>query len=411
MITTLFRIAWRNLGRNRRRTGLTLAAIAVAQLAVLAADGFVNGYVDAMVDTLAGPMLGHVQVHAPRWRDERAMDLVVEDAEAVLSTVRAHPGVIRASGRIYAPALAAKGQDGHMVVVLGLESKREAEDNGLLAHVPAELLPKQQDVLVGSGLARKEGLEVGDELAIIGQAADGSMANDLVTIVGLLSSNVDLVNRSAVVMELSAAQEMFVMPDQVHEIVAYGHGAGQASSLARSLRTEPALELLDVADWGQIVPQFVSMLEMTEVSTLILVLLVFLTAAVGVANTMLMSTYERQRELGMLLALGTVPGRIVAIIAIEAVLLGVIGVLLGTLAGYGLFLTVPAEGLDMSRLAGESMSDLAYEGLNYAVVIFPRIAPRTVAAGFAAVLATSLLASLWPAVVAARLQPAEAMRS
>ena len=106
------RIAWRNLGRNKRRTALMLGAIAVAQMSVLMMDGLMNGWMDKTVDALTGPLTGHVQVHAPSWRDERAPDLTIDDLEANLRSVRALDGVSAAYARIYAPALVAREIDG-----------------------------------------------------------------------------------------------------------------------------------------------------------------------------------------------------------------------------------------------------------------------------------------------------------
>ncbi|MDH5492311.1 MAG: hypothetical protein OEY14_10190, partial [Myxococcales bacterium] len=126
------RIAWRNLGRNRRRTALMLVAIAVAQIAVLLMDGLMNGWIDETLDALTGPLLGHVQVHDPDWREERAPDLVIEDVRERLATLRALPEVQEAYARIYAPALVAREIDGHAVVVVGVDVPLEAAQGGLL---------------------------------------------------------------------------------------------------------------------------------------------------------------------------------------------------------------------------------------------------------------------------------------
>ena len=108
MIGSGLRIAWRNLGRNVRRTALTLGAIAIAQCAVLQMDGLMNGIVDSTLESVTGPLMGHVQIHEPSWREERAPDLVIEDVEATLAAVRGTEGVEAAYARIYAPALIAR---------------------------------------------------------------------------------------------------------------------------------------------------------------------------------------------------------------------------------------------------------------------------------------------------------------
>jgi len=106
IVPSTLRIAWRNLGRNWRRTGLALAAIVTGQAALLLFASVANGYGDWMVQVITGPLVGHVQVHAPKWRKDRALDRSLPHAAATLAALRRDPGVKGASGRIYAPALA-----------------------------------------------------------------------------------------------------------------------------------------------------------------------------------------------------------------------------------------------------------------------------------------------------------------
>src|SRR5512136_362487 len=112
MSGTDFRLAWRNLWRNRRRTILALTAIGLSQALVLVYDGILRGYGDWMVETVTGPMLGHAQVHAPGWRRDRAMDRTLRDVPAALAALRRDPEVTEAAARVYAPALAALGEEG-----------------------------------------------------------------------------------------------------------------------------------------------------------------------------------------------------------------------------------------------------------------------------------------------------------
>ena len=405
-------MAWRNLGRNRRRTALALAAIAIAQTAVLAMDGLMNGWHDSILETMTGPMLGHVQLHAPEWREDRAPDLVINDLERTLANVRATPGVRDAYARIYAPALVAREIDGHAMVVIGINIEAERAPGGLLEGLPEAGVPPARGALVGSALARDLGVSVGDELALLGQGADGSMANDLVTVTGLLETPVDLVNRMGLVVHLAAAQEVFAMPDQAHEINVRGTGGVDgAPALAQALRQTEGVEALEVLTWDQVMPELAQMLDVVSIYGLVVLLIVFLAAAAGVANTMMMATFERRRELGMLLSLGTSPGRVVAIVVSEAVVLGVLGVLIGTLIGGLLVLYQGHIGISFADMAGtEGSTDMAMYGVNVASEIYPSLGAGDYVPGFLGVVVVSVLAALWPAVIASRLEPVEAMR-
>src|SRR5512142_291695 len=220
------RLAWRNLWRNPRRTGLAVAAIGLSLALVLVYDGVLRAYADWMRATLTGPLLGDVQAHAPEWRRDRAMDRTLRGAAAAVEAVRRAPGVASASARIYAPALAARGEEGFAVLVLGIDPGPESRPTGLLASVTAP--PAGKRVLMGKALAENMGVSPGDVVAIVGQGADGSLANDLFTVSGLVSTSVEFVNRQAVLVELPAAQELFAMPDEAHELVVHAQPGAAA---------------------------------------------------------------------------------------------------------------------------------------------------------------------------------------
>ena len=127
------RIAWRNLGRSKKRTALALLAIGVGQFALLASNGLMRGYADNIRLAITGPMIGHVQVHAPEWRQERALDLYLDDVADTLREIRSAEAVGSAAARIYAPALAAPQQDAFIAIVVGLDVQVESEAYGLLS--------------------------------------------------------------------------------------------------------------------------------------------------------------------------------------------------------------------------------------------------------------------------------------
>jgi len=406
---TTARMAWRNLWRNPRRTTLAVAAIGLSLTLVLVYDGVLRAYADWMRATMTGPLLGHVQAHAPEWRKDRAMDRTLRGAGAAVQAARRSPGVASASARVYAPALAALGEEGFAVLVLGLEPGPESRPTGLLAGAPEP--PAGKRVLMGKALAENMGVRPGDVVALVGQGADGSLANDLFTVAGLVSTSVDFVNRQAVLMELPVAQELFAMPDEAHELVIHGKEGTAARALAAEIAALPELAGAEVLDWERIAPEMVALVRVVEVAWALVLVLVFVAAAAGVANTMLMSTFERTREIGMLLALGTRPARIVSLVVTEAVVLGAVGVLAGVVLGGGIVAIANRVGFDLQALTGRGPRELSFAGLRWSLVLYPRLAAVDVLRGAGAVLLTALLAAAWPASRAARLEPSKALRS
>lgn len=401
-------MAWRNLWRNRRRTGLALAAIGLSVTLVLAYTSILRAYGDWIVETITGPMLGDVQAHAPQWRKDRLMDRTLAGVDRRLADLHHDPDVTGATARIYAPALAARSEEGFAVVVIGLDSRAEIGSARLLPGGVEPLAAGQ--AFIGRQLAELMGVRAGDEIAVIGQGVDGSLANDLFTVKALVTTPVDLVNRQGVVIELPSAQTLFAMPDEAHEIVIHSRRPEEAAALARRVAATAAFADAEVLDWQALAPEMVTLVDVTDLSGTLVLLLVFLAAAAGVANTMVMATFERTREFGMLLALGTHPSRLVRLVVLESIALGIIGALAGTASGILLVAVTHRTGIDYAWLTGGGPSELSFAGLRWSLRFYPTLGVIDIARAVAAVCLTSLMAAIWPAVRASRLQPVSALR-
>lgn len=401
------RIAWRSLWRNRRRTALALAAIALSTAVVLAFNGVVRAYGDWLVETITGPLLGDVQVHSPGWRKDRGIERTLPDASETVAKLRRDPTIAAVSARVYAPVLVAAADEGFAAIVIGVEPGIEARPMGLLAGVPVQ--PSGRRVLIGKKLAATIGVKPGDELALVGQGVDGSFANDLYVVGALVETPVDMINRQALVMELGEAQRLFAMTDEVHEIVLHARASDGGAALAR--RLAPQLAGAEVLAWRTLAPDLVNLVELVDAAWLFVLVLVFAAAAAGIANTMLISTFERTRELGMLLALGARPLRIIGMVILEAVALGLVGVAIGFAAGAGLVAIFHRIGFDLAQLTGGGPTEISFAGMAWSLRLYPTLAAIDFVRIFVAVMATTLVAAAWPAIRAARLQPVTALRA
>ena len=412
-------IAWRNLGRNRRRTALALTAIALGQIIVVAVNGMMAGMFDSMLKTITGPMIGHVQIHHKDWREDRAVDLYIDKLTEVRAAIGSLPGVKSVSPRLFTAVLVAPGEqtekpaDAEAAIVVGVDVDAESLDKGLIGNLPTNKRPGGRNVVIGTVLARRLGITPGRLIAVIGQDVDEFPVSDLFTVSAVIKSSVDIVE-SGIVMSLPDAQAFFNLPDKCHEIVVRGSDYRMSVALAEAVRKIPSMSEAEVLTWKEAVPELASMIDIKGYMDLIFVGILFLAAAAGIANTMMMSTFERTREIGMLLALGSGPGRLVRMIVLEAVILGLVGVAIGSVLGTIIVLITSHTGINYVAIAGMSTKeamDFSYKGLNISLLIYPKLEYRSFIYGLVAVTLTSVLTALWPAVSAARLEPAEAMRT
>ena len=417
MHKSTFRVAWRNLGRNRRRTLLAIGAIALGQFTLVFVNGLMAGSFDNMLQTVTGPLVGHVQVHHPEWREERAIDLYVDSLSEAKAEIEALPGIKSVFPRIFSPVLAANGEirnepaDAEPGVIVGVDVAAESAKGGMLESLEPDSLPENRSVAIGKVLANRLEVEVGQTIAVIGQDAQGYPVSDLFEVRAIMDSTVDIVKTMGMVMSMADAAEFLAMPDQAHEIVVQGDDYREAETLKASMSALPALEGTEVLSWRESVPLLVTIIDMKIWMDLVFLVIVFIAAAAGIANTATMSTFERIHEFGMLLAVGSRPGRIVWMVLIESIIIGLAGVALGSILGSTVVLITSHTGINYAALGGSSAEDVAFAGMNLSYIIHPKFEFRHIIFGLCAVTMTSVLASVWPAMLAARLEPIEAMRS
>jgi ABC-type lipoprotein release transport system permease subunit len=393
-----------------------VAAIALGQLTLVFVNGFMAGMFKDILQTITGPLIGHVQIHQKDWKEERAVDLYIDGLAGVVSGIESLPSVESVSARIYAPALSASGEptsepaDAEPAMIIGVDVKAESQKGGLLEGLTNGLLD-EGTVFVCKVLANRLGLENGQQLALIGQDADGFPTSDLFTVEAIIESKVEVVQKLGVVLHLTDAGEFLALPDQAHEIVVQGHDFRDAEALADTVNTVAGLSDVEILPWRDAAPELAAILDMKWWTDLIFLAILFAAAAAGIANTSMMSTFERRNEFGMLLAVGSAPRRIVGMVLIESVILGLIGVAIGSILGSALVILTSYTGIDYAALGGAPAADFAYKGLSFSYVIYPAFEFRHIVFGLFAVTITSILASLWPAALTARLEPMEAMRA
>jgi ABC-type lipoprotein release transport system permease subunit len=400
----LLRMASRNLRRNRRRTGVTLAAMTLALFATVLYTSMVEGYLRSMEESIVGLEIGDLEVHATGYRDRPSLHRTIEHPELLLESLQREG--FRATPRLLAGALAASASTSVGATVVGVDVASDAAATDLHRHLAggAWLDPASpRGVVVGTRLAKSLGLAPGDELVVLGQAADGSLANDLYTVRGVLASVSDATDRAAVLMNAPAFRELFALPDGVHRIVVRRPPAlGLDAAAARVSALAPGDE---TRTWKELLPTLASLLGSARAAMLVVFFIVYVAIAILIVNAMLMAVFERIRELGVLHALGVGPGRIVALLLLESGLLAAAATVLGTLLALPALGYVTHTGIDMGRLGGFTVSGLAIDPVWRGV-----ITATTWSAPVLMLVAMVLLATLYPAVKAARIEPVEAMR-
>ncbi len=404
-----FSIAWRNLWRHPVRSGLTAFGMSVAVVMVMWMVSYMGGMYGQIYDVLIDQKLGHVQVHHPDYPGRSLMHDTLPDGEALLASVDALPESVAATGRLTGFGLVGSEKTSTGGKLVGIDVAREDAVTNLSSRVREGRLFDPEvpgEAVVGIKLAEELEIEVGGEVIAILQAADGSMANELYSVVGIVKTGDALLDRGGIWLDLAALQETLALPDQLHEVLVLGSDMDLAPQLSDAVKSSVSGDHL-VRTWSETDPQTAQMAGFQTLSIGIMLFLFYGVAGLGILNTMLMAVFERTRELGLLQALGLKPGRIRGIVIAESAMLGVLATSLGGTLGFATQYWMVNTGMDMS-VNGKGME---YMGLTLDPVIKGTYDVPTTVFTLVFVFVVCVGASVWPAFRATRMNPVDAMRT
>ncbi|BAM01735.1 MULTISPECIES: ABC transporter permease [Caldilinea] len=405
----IIKLAWRNMWRNWRRTAIALVAIVLGLVLLLLLSGMINGSDQAIFGNAVKIYGGAVKVHAPGYREKlnRAPLLPLEHPDQVVQVALAQPTVMAAAKRIYTGGIVAKGSESQPVMITAIQPSVEAPISVQAANVVEGrfLLDGEGDaIFIGKALADELDLRVGDRVTLLGQSRHETMRQRTVTVVGIYSLGAPDLEKSAVFITLEQAQRLFNLPDQVTEVAISLTDVAHESTVLNALQA--ALPGYEVDSWKTLRPEITETMVTKQVFVTIIGVIVIMIASIGILNLQLMAVFERTREMGVLAALGMKGRQIMALFLVEGTLIGVVGAVVGCLAGVGLVELIRlAGGIDFSFAAGMGevtalMGDRLIPSLSTLDVVGRGLIVAIIAA----------LASLYPAWQAARKEPTEALR-
>ncbi|MCB9521288.1 MAG: ABC transporter permease [Myxococcales bacterium] len=411
------RIALRNLQRNRWRSALTAGGIALAVAMLVWTKAWIDTFERDMIRAATAVETGQIQLHTEAYGQRHSIYASFAVDDALLQTVDRVAGVAAAAPRTYAFGLVGNETRSQVGRLVGVDPRREAAatlvddalvDGRWLSEEPAA--EGAREAVVGHQLAAQLGVGVGDELVVFLQAADGSLGNDLVTIVGTVKTANSSVDRSSVYLHRDDLAYDAALDGRAHELVVSVRDLGAVDTVAAALRAAvpPTEEGPIVTTWRETMADLYAMLQTNQSSMWITYLLVYAIAALGLLNTQRMSALERSREFGVLMAIGMKPARIGRMLVVETLLLTAVGALAGVALGGGLALYHSKFGLDMGAFTSRG-GELSFMGVAFSRRIFFEVSAEALLEPAAVILAVALACGLVPARRAAKLDPMTAI--
>ncbi|MXX56501.1 MAG: ABC transporter permease [Gemmatimonadetes bacterium] len=403
--TRLAVMAWRNLWRYGRRTLTTIAAMTLALLTLVVWTSFTQGFLRDLQTTIVEVEIGDMQVHPPDYRTQPSIFDRIGAPSELVDTLGAMG--FDASARLLGGGLAAAGEASAGVSLRGIETNQDARVSVVYDRVVQGSWLDPSDpagVVIGGRLARTLDVGLGDELVLLGQATDGSIANGLYRVRGILAPFSEATDRGGVFLVRQAFLDFFVLPGGAHQVVVRNtEGQALETSAAQIQAVAPGL---DVLTWRELFPTLATMLDSVESTMYILFMIVYLAIAILLINATLMAVFERIKELGLLKAVGLSPTRVVGLILWEGFFQAMLAAAAGLILSVPVLFYVTRVGINLAALGGQ----VSISGIGLDPVMRGIVNPTIVVGPLSTMFVIVLLSMLYPALKAARIKPVEAMR-
>ncbi len=400
----LFKMAFRDLGRNRRRSFFSSLALAIGLGLLLLAAAFINGEMTNAIDATIRLQSGHLQVRSQTY-DESRTSLKWEDMvlnpDQVAAQIAALAPVKAATPRLFASGFVASGDESTGVRIFGIDPLSEANAPYHTGLVSGEFLnpDDREGVLIGKPLAEKLGLKTGDQVIVSINTSNGDVNEQLFTIRGIYSTKTSGFDSVTVFLPLAKAQAITETENHASTIFILLKDDQQTDAVAAAIQGSG----YQVLTWMKMDELLLQTESMANSYMSFLYLIVLAITSTVIVNTLIMAIHERTREIGILAAIGMKGRRIMAMFLAESSLLAVGGVLMGLVLGGLVVAYFTKNGFYIGNMGvtGMLIGDTIYTDLTLKDTISLTIAAFVI----------TLLAGVYPAMMAARMEPVEALRA
>jgi putative ABC transport system permease protein len=404
-----FRLAWRNIWRQKRRTWLTALAMIFSNVLLVFMISLQFGSYEMMINNTLRMFSGQIQIQRNGYLEGQKIRLVVDNIQELAADIRSQFPGSSVTARANAFVLISSEDRSFGTQLVGVEPAYEAGVStlpGLITDGRYLQDPDAAEIVIGSVMARNLKVSVGDELTFLGNGKDASFSAGVVTVVGVFNSGSSDLDRSLAELPLGYFQDAFAMEESGHVIAVALDELTAIPAMMEPLKSLVAgQDDLLVLDWETLTPGLKQAIQADMTSAWFMYGVLIILVAFSVLNTQLMSVLERTREFGVIMALGIKPRRLALLVLLETFLMASLGFLIGVLLG-----GVVAAYYSKVGFSYPGMDEMAAK-FNMPAEMYPALEPLSLMLGPSVVFMFCLLAAIYPALKLYGLRPVDAMRA
>ena len=400
-------LAWRNIWRNKKRSIISISSVSLAVLIALVTRSMQLGFYAHSINNVVSFYTGYMQVHADGYWEKQSLNNSFVDDGSVIKEVEQTRDVTFAAPRLESFALVSAGNRTDGVMVVGIDPNLENRLAKLSGKVVegSYLKPGDQGIMLGEGLASHLQLGLGDTAVVLGQGFHDVMAAGKYAISGIVNFPVPDLNNSMAYLTMPVAQDLFAAPERITSLAVMIDDHKHLNAVDNRLSDELG-KGYEIMTWKDMMPELVEGIETDNASGIIMLCIIYMVIGFGIMGTILMMTMERNREFGMLIAVGMKSYILRIIVAIESVILSLVGVIGGVILGIPIMIYFHYNPIRLTGQLAEATLSYGFEP------IFPfSLDPMIFFWQALAVLLIALVVSTYPIYRISKIEPVTALRT
>jgi putative ABC transport system permease protein len=400
----LFKVAWRNIWRNTTRSLVVIASVAAGLFAGMFLMAFFQGLIKEDLHSAIEGQLAHVQIHNPAFGDDKDVNDTIANAAVIIEKLKKDTNVRSVSGRAITMGMISSSSTASGVEIHGVN----VSDEKKISSISQDIIEgayfnsdKKNEIVIGKKLADKLGVKLHNKIVLTFQSKSGDLTAGSFRIAGIFKSRNSAFDQMTVFTNFNDIAQLLGTGSGVHEIAILLKDGQKVDSVAAGYKK--SYPKLLVQTWGEIAPEMGLLTGLMDQMMYIIMSIILLALMFGIINTMLMAVLERQREFGMLMAIGMNKPRVFFMVLSESVMLTCVGIPIGILLTIVTVDYFDKYGIDLSAfskaLSQFGMSNILYPELQTSMFI-----PVTIMTAI-----TALLSAIYPAYKALQFKPAVAI--
>ena len=405
----IFKIAWRNIYRNKKRSLITITSIFGALFLIILMRALQFGFYDKLIETVVESYAGYVEVHADGFWDNQNLDNSMEVNQSLINDIKSVEGVENIVQRLQTFSLISMGEKTKGGVINGINISEEQKiTDWSKKMVSGSFDIGDDEIIIGKGIAEYFDIKEDDTLILYGQGYRGMMAAGKYPVKGIIDlKNPDL-NKLGIFMTIESARNYVSSKEISTHIIIDKEKYYKEENIVVDLSNVLSKDY-EIMSWKETLPEIEQTITADSAGGVIMAFILYIIVVFGMFGTVLMMTEERKYEFGVLISIGMSRIRLFGIVLIETVILSMIGVVLAILITYPICYYYYLNPIDMADLMGEGADQMMEE------MGFSPIAPMSIEWNIPfthalVIFISSLLISIYPAIKISKLNPVKSMK-